>query len=217
MTVQDHVEEINFAVSDIGNSDVYIGHDWLKRHNPTIDWNKSRILMNRCPHYCKFTSDIDIDEEEPVTDSIHDDNKEDLSLEDGDQLFTFDVDGYLENNQTNYDYVLKYDPAKSKSKNWTNIVPKQYHDYEDLFTKKDFDKLPERRPWDHAIDLTPGFKPVDCKTYNLSPQEQEKLKEFIDENLRTGRIRPSSSLWLHHFSLSRRKTDRYALLKITES
>src|SRR6267378_411903 len=24
-------------------------------------------------------------------------------------------------------------------------------------------------------------------------------------------------LWLHHFSLSRRKTDRYALLKITES
>jgi len=41
-------------------------------------------------------------------------------------------------------------------------------------------------------------------------EEQEKLKEFIDENLRTGRIRPSSSLWLHHFSLSRRKTDRYA-------
>jgi len=34
MTIQDHVEEINFAVSDIGSSDVYIGHDWLKRHNP---------------------------------------------------------------------------------------------------------------------------------------------------------------------------------------
>jgi len=60
--------------------------------------------MNRCPHYCKFTSDINIDEEEPVTDSIHDDNEEHLSLEDGDQLFTFDVDGYLENNRTIFDF-----------------------------------------------------------------------------------------------------------------
>jgi hypothetical protein len=34
MTIQDHIEEVNFAVSDIGNSDVYIGHDWLKQHNP---------------------------------------------------------------------------------------------------------------------------------------------------------------------------------------
>jgi len=25
----------------------------------------------------------------------------------------------------------------------------------------------------------PGFKPVDCKTYNLSLQEQEKLKELL--------------------------------------
>src|SRR5882762_8990328 len=70
--------------------------------------------MNRCPHYCKFTSDINIDEEEPVTNSIHYDNEEHLSLEDGDQLFTLDVDGYLENNRTNYDYVLKYNPTKSK-------------------------------------------------------------------------------------------------------
>jgi hypothetical protein len=80
--------------------------------------------MNQCPHVCKFTSNIDIDEDEPNTDSIHDDNEEHLSLEDGDQLFTFNVNGYLENNRTNYNYVLKYDLTKSKTKNWTNIVPK---------------------------------------------------------------------------------------------
>jgi hypothetical protein len=135
-------------------------------------------------------------------------------LEDGDQLFTFDINGYLENNRTNYDYVLKYDPTKSKTKNWTDILPKQYHNYEDLFTKKDFDKLPEQRPWDHAINLTPGFKPVNCKTYNLLPQEQRSLLMKIFALVKYALHHPQ---WLHHFALSKRKTDRYALLKITES
>ena len=32
-------------------------------------------------------------------------------------------------------------------------VPSQYHDYRDVFDKKDFDQLPERQVWDHAIEL----------------------------------------------------------------
>jgi len=205
MTVQDHVEEIEFAVSDIGSSDVYIGHDWLKQHNPSVDWNKSRILMDRCPHTCDFTSGMDEDEPHIETYAL---NEEQTPLEEGDRLFIFDLDGYFDTlliNRTNYEYVLKYDPTRAESKVWTDVVPSQYHDYEDIFTKKDFDKLPERRPWDHAIELTPGFKPVDCKTYPLSPQEQEKLKEFVDENLRTGRIRPSSSPMASPFFFVKKK------------
>ena len=68
-----------------------------------------------------------------------------------------------------------------------------YHKYKDVFDKKDFDQLPERRIWDHVIELTPDFKPIDCKIYPLSPKEQPALQEFIEENLRTGRIRPSKS------------------------
>jgi len=72
-------------------------------------------------------------------------------------------------------------------------VPSHYHEYKDVFNRKDFNELPERRIWDHAIKLTPGFKPIDCKVYPLSPKEQPALKEFIEENLKTGRIRPSKS------------------------
>jgi Reverse transcriptase (RNA-dependent DNA polymerase) len=68
-----------------------------------------------------------------------------------------------------------------------------YHKYKDVFDKKDFDQLPERRIWDHVIELTPDFKPIHCKIYPLSPKEQPALQEFIEENLRTGRIRPSKS------------------------
>ena len=54
MIIQDHVKEIMFAISDVGNTDVYIGHEWLKKHNPDIDWEKSRIFMNQCKPSCQF-------------------------------------------------------------------------------------------------------------------------------------------------------------------
>ena len=53
--------------------------------------------------------------------------------------------------------------------------------------------MPERRKWDHAIDLKPDFIPKDFKVYPMSPEEQKKLNEFLDENLRKGYIRPSKS------------------------
>jgi hypothetical protein len=80
MTFQDHIEEVNFAVSDIGNSDVYIGHDWLKQHNPTVNWTNSRILMSQCPHTCHFISDVDINEDEPTIDTTSSPRRRRLSL-----------------------------------------------------------------------------------------------------------------------------------------
>jgi len=53
--------------------------------------------------------------------------------------------------------------------------------------------LPEHRKWDHAIELTPGAESKSSKVYPLSPLEQEELNAFLEENLYTGRIRPSKS------------------------
>jgi len=62
-----------------------------------------------------------------------------------------------------------------------------------MFTKEDFDILPEYRKWDHAIELIPGAEPKSSKIYLLSPLEQMELDTFLEANLRTGRIRPSKS------------------------
>ena len=43
ITIQDHVEQLEFAVSDLGTQDMFIGHEWLKMHNPSIDWRKAEI------------------------------------------------------------------------------------------------------------------------------------------------------------------------------
>jgi len=74
------------------------------------------------------------------------------------------------------------------------ILPDCVRGFESVFAKEDFDILPEHRQWDHAIELIPGSEPKLSKVYPLSPVEQRELDAFLEENLRTGRIRPSKSL-----------------------
>jgi len=54
-------------------------------------------------------------------------------------------------------------------------------------------KLPNRKPWDHAIELVPGAEAKGCKVYPISVVEQSELDHFLTENLETGHIRPSKS------------------------
>ena len=78
-------------------------------------------------------------------------------------------------------------------------------EFKDVFSATEFDQLPERRPWDHVIELTPGFKPVDCKVYPLNPKEQQALDEFLNENLHSGRIRSSKSPMASPFFFIKKK------------
>jgi len=66
-------------------------------------------------------------------------------------------------------------------------------EFQSVFAKEDFDILPEHRKWDHAIELISGAEPKLLKVYPLSLLEQTELDAFLEENLRTGRIRPSKS------------------------
>ena len=72
-------------------------------------------------------------------------------------------------------------------------LPAYVTEFQSVFAKEDFDILPEHRKWDHAIELIPGAEPKSSKVYPLSLLEQEELDAFLEENLRTGRIRPSKS------------------------
>jgi hypothetical protein len=75
----------------------------------------------------------------------------------------------------------------------------------DIFKKESFDELPPRKPWDHAIELVPGEHAIDCKVYNLSPEEQRELDAFLEENLCSGRIRPSKSPFASAFFFVKKK------------
>jgi len=73
------------------------------------------------------------------------------------------------------------------------MVPRQFHKYLKVFEKKDSERMPMRKAWDHAIDLREGFVPKKGKIYPLSRVEREEVQEFVKDQLRKEYIRPLKS------------------------
>ena len=73
------------------------------------------------------------------------------------------------------------------------MVPQRFHKYLKVFKKKDSERMPMRKTWDHAIDLREGFVLKKGKIYPLSRVEREEVQEFVKDQLRKGYIRPSKS------------------------
>jgi len=46
-------ERMLLAVSRLGKQSLILSYDWLKDHNPKIDWEKREVEMTRCPLRCK--------------------------------------------------------------------------------------------------------------------------------------------------------------------
>jgi len=63
-----------------------------------------------------------------------------------------------------------------------------------VFEKKDSERMPTRKTWDHVIDLKEGFVPKKGRIYPLSRVEREGVQEFVKDQLRKRYIRSSKSL-----------------------
>ena len=73
------------------------------------------------------------------------------------------------------------------------LVPEKFHRWIKVFGKKQLERMPTRKLWDHVIDVKEGFMPRKGKVYPLLREEREKVREFVKEQLRKGYIRPSKS------------------------
>jgi len=49
---QNHAERTLFAVTGIGKQHLILGHSWLRKHNPEIDWISGEVKMSRCSTRC---------------------------------------------------------------------------------------------------------------------------------------------------------------------
>uniref|UniRef100_A0A8C5WGQ2 ribonuclease H n=1 Tax=Leptobrachium leishanense TaxID=445787 RepID=A0A8C5WGQ2_9ANUR len=72
-------------------------------------------------------------------------------------------------------------------------VPEPYQAFSHVFEKKGADTLPPHRPYDCPVDLLPGAPIPYGRLYPLSEPELLVLKDYIDDNLQKGFIRPSTS------------------------
>ena len=101
------------------------------------------------------------------------------------QLFTMSFSQAVELASTQAD-TTSLDPDLS-------TIPPEYHEYAELFSDKEAEKLPPHRPYDHQIPLEPGSTPPFGTIYSMSPTELETLRKYIVENLKKGFIRHSQS------------------------
>jgi transposase InsO family protein len=76
-----------------------------------------------------------------------------------------------------------------------NIVPSEYWEYEDVFSKKASERLPAHRggKLDHRIPLEPDTRPPYLPLRNMSQLELKTAMEYLEENLAKGWIRASTS------------------------
>ena len=87
-----------------------------------------------------------------------------------------------------FDKKIKLDREKVKK-----MVPQKFHRWLKVFGKVELERMLIRKPWDHAINLKEDFVPRKGRTYLMSRQEKEEVREFVEEQLRKGYIRPSKS------------------------
>ena len=144
LRIDNHIERIDFGVTNLGKEQIFLGHDWLKRHNPSIDWRKGTVTFNRCPPVCMpglrpIFSDPDSDLLDALPTS---------ELEVGDRILMVDaseevnIRAYASKATQLAEQAMKSSPKRS----FEEMVPAYLHDFHTVFKKKDFDELPPSRP-----------------------------------------------------------------------
>ncbi len=74
--IGDHIEHIDLAITNLKDHNIFLGHDWLVRHNPLINWQTRKMTFTRC-QCCHIL--IPLPDADPH-------NKWDEELEEGDTI-----------------------------------------------------------------------------------------------------------------------------------
>jgi hypothetical protein len=219
VTINNHEETVRLQCITIGNSSVILGLPWLRKHNPAIDWKGNRVSFNseycarKCldtsPHAVTVTEDNATQEyfkrtpldgelpEEVLSISMVD--AETFSIESNDgtagTITLKDINEILE--AWELYHVIIADPvqkeALKKEATLKETIPNEYHEYLHLFDQKDPTELPPHRNHDHHIPLVDGKTAPFEAIGALDEKKLRALKEYIETNLKIGRIRPSKS------------------------
>uniref|UniRef100_A0A0W0G245 Pro-pol protein n=1 Tax=Moniliophthora roreri TaxID=221103 RepID=A0A0W0G245_MONRR len=159
-----------FLISGLGSEEVILGLPWLRKYNPSVDWNTGRTTFPD-KQYIKIPRTVGILDHEAPEELIR----------------RIDIRAKLSTSQK-----LQHD-ADEECPNPTTAIPEYLSQYQGQFEDKEAECFPISRSYDHAIELKPEFTPCDCKVYSLTALEQAELDNFLAENLRKGYIRKSKS------------------------
>ncbi len=173
------MEWIDLVITELGDQQIFLGHDWLARHNPFVNWKTGKLTFAQCQ--CHKTPFV-LPDADP-------NDKWDRELEEGETILAIDFMQAILIRAHHANDLATNANAEKKTKMFEEMVPDWCRDFNNLFDKDNFDELPEPKMWGHAIKLIPNASAnLDCKVYPLNRNEQEELDKFLDENLSSGKI-----------------------------
>ena len=154
LEINRHKETIEVAVTNLDGTDIFLGHDWLVKHNLEVNWKNGTIKFMRCPgNYIMKHEDIQF-----KTRKTKETETRDTTTQDNGEIGK-------EPDKTNPEDLLEY------------IQP-----FTHLFNKKKFKKLLERWEWDYEINLTDETpKELNAKAYVMILKKKEALNQWLDE------------------------------------
>lgn len=182
-----HAELLTFNVTDLMYPAI-LGMPWLKLHDPVVSWSQKTLTFSsqRCLSRCRL-------ENKPLT--VQSCTAVEKQTNSSVKCALLQSEEFIElaTSEELTIHLLSVRLVDEKTPVDAPTIPPEYADLAEVFSKANADKLPEHRSFDIAIELEEGAKPPYGPLYSLSPTEMSALKEYIDENLAKGFIRPSSS------------------------
>ena len=172
-----HVDRMRIDVCNLGRIDIILDMLWLQAHNPKINWETGEVKMTRCPPICgrKIVVKEEIERKRKLGKRIR-------AIEKPDR------DEWKMLMEEKFNNKVELDKEKVRK-----MVLPRFYKWLKVLEKTESERMPVRKPWDHAISLREDFLPRKGRTYLMSREEKEKVREFVEEQLRKGYIRPSKS------------------------
>ncbi|EED15980.1 hypothetical protein TSTA_010960 [Talaromyces stipitatus ATCC 10500] len=87
-------------------------------------------------------------------------------------------------------------------------LPEWYHEFADVFSKIKSNKLPERKEYNHKIELEKEVELGYCPLYRMSAEELYAAKDYIVENLDKGFIMLSNALFASPILIAKKPRGR---------
>lgn len=198
----DHAEKgVPLFLTRLAHYPIVLGTPWLEKHNPTTDWAGSTIVFQSdyCRSHCNMphrpstirmhSRNVSVDPGSPDRrTALEKIGIEEVSLNAcrrygrrGYNMFVATIE--------DIDRILSAEEeAQLKVQ-----LPVALHDFADVFSPQLAEQLPPHRPYDHDIKLKEGVELPFGPLYAMSRDELKVLRDWLDENLRKGFIRPSAS------------------------
>lgn len=173
--IDEYQDTINLNVANIANFDIILGKEWLKKHNPTVDWCTNNIKFNfngRVINFCPRKHDQD---ESNIITALQ--TKKSATKQHVSTFLLLVQEACADRTST------KSDPE----------VQSLLESFADIFPKELPIGLPPARGAAHRIVTIPGSSPPNKPPYRLSASDLEEVTKQVGELLNKGFIQPSTS------------------------